>query len=72
MRPSPSKQSDVSLDGICRTVLEVSRQRAEALRRIKELLMAGDDTEALRSMREFVGLSPGRREIPQPPRKATR
>jgi hypothetical protein len=49
----------VGLGGIRRAALAIAMKRAKDLRRIKELLVDGDNTGALRLMRDLFG-------IPQP------
>jgi hypothetical protein len=44
------------MEALYETVIAIAEQRAEELRHIRDLLVAGDEAQALRAMRTYVGL----------------
>ena len=58
---------DTNLSGIARAALEISKQRGEILRRLKDALLADNKDEALSLARQYCGLETDKTGQPSTP-----
>jgi hypothetical protein len=48
--------SEAQSDGLASAALEIAESRAQALREIRDLLLANEDEKALKLMRKYLGI----------------
>jgi hypothetical protein len=48
--------NDAQSDGLASAALEIAESRAQALRQIRDFLLANEDEKALKLMRKYLGI----------------